>query len=303
MPLKPEPIPLLDPVQLGKHHFGDMVEWKPYHAPCHFKFHINRIEDYREHLHFPLPPHRKTVFDFIFLTAGTSTRCKGLNEYSFSKNTFFFLPPYQITTHEAMSADATGFYCHFESETLTTLFSEKILKQFTFLQFIGNPVVTINNELSAWVIQILERTAKEYENNQSIRIEMAGTYLLTLFLEIKPFAEQSEKIIANQSFRITQQYKNALTQFIYEKQKVADYADLLAVSPNHLNKCIKSVTGKSAQDLLNEMILLEVKTLLRQTDLSISEIAFKIGKEDPSDFSKFFKMKTGLTPSEYRIKD
>jgi AraC-like DNA-binding protein len=301
--LKTERIPLLNPTELGKHHFGDMAEWKPYHAPFHFKFHINRIEDYREHLQFPLPPHRKTVFDFIFLTHGTSTRSKGLNTYTFPKNTFFFLPPYQITTHETMSADAKGFYCHFDPEILTTRFGEKILNEFAFLQFISNPVVKINDELSIWITQILKRFEREYENSECMRLEIVSAYLVALFQELKPFTEQTEKIIENSAFRITQQYKNALTQFIYEKQRVSDYADFLAVSPNHLNKCIKSVTGKSAQDLLNEMILLEVKTLLKQTDLSISEIAFKIGKEDPSDFSKFFRTKTGLTPTEYRTKD
>ena len=177
------------------------------------------------------------------------------------------------------------------------------MNEFSFLQFISNPIVTIDDGLAKWISSILERLWKEYERNQSIRLEIAGAYLFALFLELKPFAEQKEKIIENSAFRITQQYKNALTQFIYQKQRVADYADLLAVSPNHLNKCIKAATGKSAQDLLNEMILLEVKTLLKQTDLSISEIAFKVGKEDPSDFSKFFRTKTGCTPSEYRIRD
>jgi AraC-like DNA-binding protein len=301
--LKTEHVPLLNPSELGKHHFGDMVEWKPYLAPFHFKFHINRIEDYKEHLKFPLPPHRKTVLDLIFLSEGSTTRSKGLNTYTFSKNSFFFLPPYQITTHERMSTDAKGFYCHFDPEILITRFGEKVLNEFSFVQFISNPIVKINDELSKWVGDILERLWKEYEKNQSIRLEIASAYLFALFLEIKPFTENTEKIIENSAFRITQQYKNALTQFIYQKQRVSDYADLLAVSPNHLNKCIKSVTGKSAQDLLNEMILLEVKTLLKQTDLSISEIAFKVGREDPSDFSKFFRTKTGFTPSEYRIRD
>jgi AraC family transcriptional activator of pobA len=45
---------------------------------------------------------------------------------------------------------------------------------------------------------------------------------------------------------------------------------------------------------------MEAKALLRQTSLSVSEIAFKIGKEDPSDFARFFKSKSGLTPSQYR---
>ena len=84
---------------------------------------------------------------------------------------------------------------------------------------------------------------------------------------------------------------------------MAEYAGLLNVSPNHLNKCVKSTTGKSAQDLLSEMVLLEAKVLLRQTSLSVNEIAFRIGKEDSSDFIRFFKSKTNLTPTEYRKTD
>ena len=75
---------------------------------------------------------------------------------------------------------------------------------------------------------------------------------------------------------------------------------MLAVSPNHLNKCVKAATGKSAQELLSEMVLLEARVLLRQTSLTVNEIAWKIGKEDPSDFIRFFKSKTGQTPTEYR---
>jgi AraC family transcriptional regulator, transcriptional activator of pobA len=48
------------------------------------------------------------------------------------------------------------------------------------------------------------------------------------------------------------------------------------------------------------MRILESKVLLKQTDKSISEIADAIGKEDPSDFSRFFKLKTGQTPNQYR---
>ena len=58
--------------------------------------------------------------------------------------------------------------------------------------------------------------------------------------------------------------------------------------------------GKSAHDVLKEMLLLEAKVLLKQTNLTISEIAYKIGKNEISDFARFFKSQTKMTPSEYR---
>lgn len=110
-------------------------------------FHFNRIEDTREHLKFPLPPHRKIVFDFVFLSQGSSIRSNGLDRYDFAANTFFFLPAYQISTHEFYSKDASGFYCHFDTEILIqNLVQPAFLQQFSFLQFIGNPLVKIDEQ-------------------------------------------------------------------------------------------------------------------------------------------------------------
>jgi AraC family transcriptional activator of pobA len=75
---------------------------------------------------------------------------------------------------------------------------------------------------------------------------------------------------------------------------------LLNVTPNHLNKSVKSSTGKSATKWIEETILLEAKYLLFQTTLSVSEIAMQVGHEDHSYFSRFFKKHEGLTPVQYR---
>lgn len=300
-----EPIPVLDPIELYKHHFGDVTEWKPFQASFFTKFHINKIEDYRGHIKFPLLPHRKTVFDFIFLTRGLTTRTKGLNNYTITENTFFFLPAFQITTQEFMHNETTGYYCHFAPEILNFAFMQpKVINEFSFLQFLGNPIVKPDTKVVASLLNILKRIEEEYNANQAVKLDIVSAYLFTLFVELKQFTEPYEKIASqNSASRITQQYKNALMQFIYEKQSVKAYAEMLCITTNHLNKCVKSVTGKSSHDLLDEMILLEVKAMLKQTNLSISEIAFKIGKEDPSDFTKFFKVKTGITPTEYRKQD
>jgi AraC-like DNA-binding protein len=263
-------------------------------------FHFNRIEDTKEHIKFPLPPHRKTVFDFVFLTTGTSIRSKGLDRYEFSANTFFFLPSLQISSHEFYSADATGFYCHFDPEILTRdLLQPGFLHRFPFLQFIGNPLVQVNEQTMDVLLPVMKRLEKEHSLEKP-NYTLVSAYLSTLLLELQPFSSVGERVKENAAFRITQQYKDALTQHIYEKQSVSEYADMLAVTPDYLNKCVKATTGKPALELLLDMVLMEAKALLRQTSLSISEIAFKIGKEDPSDFTRFFKTKTGYTPSQYR---
>lgn len=276
-----------------------------YLTPAHEVFHINRVEDYIRLVKFPtqtdVQPFRLTVFNFMFLSKGTSSRSKGLIDYEFGEDTFFFLPAYEITTHKFISQDAEGFYCHFNLDILTSDYKLKdLLADFSFLNFNCHPLVGISGEMKEVVIPLLRRLETEYRKGEKCRNEVLRAYLMALFVELKPFVKATSSSSQSSAYQITEQYKKALSQFIYEKQKVNDYADMLAVSPNHLNKCVKSITGQSAHDLLSEMILLEAKVLLKQTNLSISEIAYQVGRSELSDFTRFFKSKAGLNPGEYR---
>jgi len=301
--MKKEPIPLFRPHEAERHlNIDEHTQWESVFKKYHSQFfHINRIEDYRPFIKLAATPFRHTVHDFFFLTNGQSKRSKGLDNYDFGRNTFFFVPANQITAHEYISEDATGYFCYFNPEIFNNRFSQKdALNEFSFLSFSGCPVVQIEDEhVVAAIINILERLLSEY-GNKNISPNLFSSYLLALFFEIKRYARQDEKIKEDAATRIAQQYKNLLIRNIYEKNRIADYASMLNVSVNHLNKCIKTATSKSAQELLIEMMLMEAKALLKQTDLTVNEIAWKLRKEDPSDFAKFFKAKAGLTPTEYR---
>ncbi len=296
-------IPTLDPFDFREAFFESSEQAKALLPPSNY-FYISRVENFKDSMKLPLLPHRKTVHDFMFLTRGHTARSKGLDNYPFGPNTFFFLPAYQITTHDLMTPDAAGFYCHFDTEVLRKNFVQHdITAHFSFLQLIGTPIIHVDEAGANKVLSLLTTIETEYRSQQPDRYDLIQMHLLTLFVLLRRYADASEKGIANSALRITQQYKNALSQHIYDKHLVIDYAELLAVSPNHLNKCVKAVTGKSAHDLLDEMVLLEAKVFLKQSQLTISEIAYKVSKQDPSDFGRFFKSKTNLTPTEYRQMD
>ena len=293
-------IPIWELNEMSDHHFGKAYQ-QLFSSASHHLFHINKIEDYIDKIHFPLPPHRKQVYDFLFITKGMTLRSKALNPYEVRENTFFFLPAYQITNHDYMREDTEGYFCHFNLDVFTNhLPQHNILRDFPFLQFIGNPIVEIDGATTALLMPIFRRLESEYKKESAANLDIVTVYLLALFTELKRFYTPSVSVKKNTALMIAQNFKDALSRHIYEKQKVAEYADMLAVSPNHLNKCVKITTGQSAQDLLNEMILLEAKVLLKQTDMQISEIAYKLSQQNHSDFSRFFKSKTGLTPKEYK---
>jgi AraC-like DNA-binding protein len=83
---------------------------------------------------------------------------------------------------------------------------------------------------------------------------------------------------------------------------VGEYAQALHVTPNHLNKAVKGVTGKSPSRWIDETLVLEAKVLLHQTDLSVGEVAAALGLFDASYFSRLFKKYAGVTPVAFRKK-
>lgn len=93
-------------------------------------------------------------------------------------------------------------------------------------------------------------------------------------------------------------------QLVFKRDKtplnVSDYAGILKVTPNYLNKTVKSHTHRTAIDWIEIARINMAKQLLRNRSYSIAEIAEKTGLVDQSYFSRFFKKKTGITPSEYR---
>jgi AraC-like DNA-binding protein len=102
---------------------------------------------------------------------------------------------------------------------------------------------------------------------------------------------------------LTSQFNALLSRNFVPQRNLAEYAALLGVSANHLNKCVKNTLGKTATDLLDEYLLLEIKVLLRQSDLSFGQIAEQLAFSDLTHLGRFFKKKTDQTLTEFRRLD
>jgi AraC family transcriptional activator of pobA len=91
-----------------------------------------------------------------------------------------------------------------------------------------------------------------------------------------------------------------VNQHYVEKRLPKEYAAMLYVTPNYLNALCRDLLGKSAGQLIRDRILLEAKRLLVNTDISISEIAYRLNFKDNSYFTKFFKKYSGVTPEDFK---
>jgi AraC-like DNA-binding protein len=285
---------------MNMHHFGQ-DEVPPDIENSNPRFYVCRLKETVDKIKFPLPPHRKPMYDFLYITKGSTIRGKALNKYEVGPNEFFFLPAYQITEHTYVSPDLDGYYCHFSLDIFAEwIKQEQLLRKFYFLKFVGIPIVPISEKGRPRILDLLKCMEVLSNEDSNEKFDLGAAYLLALFTEVLHNEKGKEPKPNDTSQRILESYKNALSKHIYDHHLVSQYAEMLHITPNHLNKCVKKGMGISAQELLNRMILLEAKVLLKQTDKPISDIAYQLGKKNHSDFSRFFKSKTGITPKEYR---
>ncbi len=111
----------------------------------------------------------------------------------------------------------------------------------------------------------------------------AATRILSLFIEL-----------------LERQFPIENTTQTLQLRTARDFADTLKVHVNHLNKVLKESTGKTTTEIISSRINQEAKILLKQTDWTISEVAYALGFEEVAHFSNFFKRHTTVSPAAFR---
>lgn len=123
-----------------------------------------------------------------------------------------------------------------------------------------------------------------------------------LFCEIARLAELQAKntvVVPSRKRDILTNFYLLLKASFRQEHMVQYYANQLKITPKHLSVITKELTGKSAIELIQDILVEEAKLLLRQ-GLSIGEIASKLHFSDQSFFGKFFKRNVGISPKEFR---
>jgi AraC-like DNA-binding protein len=95
-------------------------------------------------------------------------------------------------------------------------------------------------------------------------------------------------------------FKSLLHENLNDKKNPSQYADMLCITPQYLNKVVKKVTGFTASYWIQHEIILEAKRLLFYTNKSVKEIAFQLGYEDHAYFTRLFSKVCSMSPTQFR---
>jgi AraC-like DNA-binding protein len=104
----------------------------------------------------------------------------------------------------------------------------------------------------------------------------------------------------NRKEELTTNFLNLLSEHFKNEKRVQHYAKELFVTSRHLSQVVKQVTGKTAGEIIDEMLINEAKVLLSSHVMNVSQVAEELRFSDQSFFGKFFKKYTGVSPSVYR---
>ncbi len=274
--------------------------------PMHLLFKSNsdhffclKIEEMMQ-LRYTVPPSKHSCFTLLFITSGSHIMKIGSEEYRTYANEFIVVPAGQIFSIEHINSNHRGIICQFHPDILIGKYGNReMLNDFDFLKISGNPKITISDNDVIFILNLLNRLQSEYLESEVANLNIVQSYLMALFSEMNKNAVKTSKS-GTAAEILSAKFKELIYANIKTHHQVNYYASLLNVTPNHLNKSVKSTTGKSAAKWIEETILLEAKYLLFQTTLSVSEIALQVGHEDHSYFSRFFKKREGLSPVQYR---
>lgn len=260
-----------------------------------------RIEDISERVFKPILPSREESHTLIFVTGGSYKTKIGFQEHTVKPDHIVIYQAGAVFSTEQINNKVKGFTCHFHPGILIGKFGNRaLISNFEFLNVGNHPVIEVTENSKQATLNLFERLHTEFKSSKRPNPTIVHSYLYALLAELQLLFGQNNLLNRSASFQITSQFRKLAHQHVKKNLKVADFAQMMNMSPNHLNKSVKSITSKSASEINDEIKLIEIKFLLYQSGLSISEISYEMGYLDASYFTRFFKKRTKISPTEFR---
>lgn len=247
----------------------------------------------------------KTHYFRISLTRkGRATFDIGLEKYNTFRNSILFGIPGQIFSLHHFSTDFLAYYMLFTEKFVSEfMLKHNRTQQFPFLSYSGLQCFQLDDRTADEIENIIFKINNEVKQHKPYGSEMIRLYIQEIILHANRNygkALLSSKNIPNSNEALYNEFLKSVSQHFLIKRKVSDYAEILHVSADHLNRAIKSCSAKTAHEHIDEMLLIEAKAYLLHTSLTIAEIAYKLNFSDPSHFNRFFKKYCELTPANFR---
>ena len=227
----------------------------------------------------------------------------GANYTRLKPNDLVMIPENMIYK-SILSQNCVGFCICFKTEFMQPLFNGKPLETiFPYFDLKAEHIIHVKQDQSAIIQHAFRDIIKEYFGFSSEKYFLLRNYTYILLLRIREIYQPHPQEIYKeftQSMKLANRFKHLLDKHFGEMRSVKQYASHLNITPKHLSDVVKKTFGMSPRQMINETLLREAKVLLGSTDLTVSEIAYKLQFHDHSHFSHFIMQHMGRPPHKLR---
>lgn len=262
-----------------------------------------------------LPAHEASIIkDFYSIALKRNFNAKikyGQQDFDFNEGIMFFMSPGQVLRIEVEKdtvSQQSGWMLLVHPDFLWNTHLAKKIKQYEYFDYSVNEALFLSEKEEAIIAGIMEHIQQEYQSNIdhfSQDVIIAQLELLLTYSERFYHRQFITRKITNH--KILNRLEEILTTYFNDDSLIKKglptvqyIAEALNISPGYLGGMLKTLTGQSTQQHIHEKLIEKAKEKLSTTDLSVSEIAYELGFEHPQSFSKLFKTKTNLSPSDFK---
>ncbi len=246
--------------------------------------------------------HKISFYVIVLITHENGIHCINYTDYSYKKGTVFTLRKNNI--HKFYKTNAKGKFLVF-TEDFIIQYSDKgeTLKLFQlFNEMLGSPKLQLNSNDFVEIENLVGQISKEYSDLKSTySIEIIRCLMQVLILKLFRIKSKNNHNLKGKKYHLKFiSLQELIEKECFESKKVSYYAHKIGVTTKTLNNITQSVIGRSAKSFIDEIVILQIKRLLINSQLSFTEIAYQAGFDTPTNFFKYFRKKTGLSPKQFK---
>ena len=240
--------------------------------------------------------HRHSYFEiFLFKKGDGGSQVIDFVDYSIQSKHLYIVAPNQVHLMQRKPSE-DGLVIQFSKSFLQSSIAPFQLDWLYKLR--NTPVTSLSDKEFSILYQAFSILKQlQYSNNGYKRqqVRHAFAYIIFQILELLPFHITTEK-----DDNIAYSFIDLAEKNFKEQRKINLYAQQLGTSVNALNKKIKARFGKTALEIIHEMLIIEIKRILKIEQLSNKEISFQLNFDSQSSYSRFVRKHTGYAPSDLR---
>ncbi len=240
-------------------------------------------------------------YSIYWIQEGSGIYNIDFEQYTFTDNVLFFLSPGQVFTVDSEQIKTAykltfkrDFYC------IQTHDAEVACNGILFNNIYETPFVKPCEKDTKKLNYILENLIEEFQQNETAQYDMLQAYLKQFIINSVRIKKENHVLKEDTETRLFKDFSLLVEQNFKTMHTVTDYATRLGLSPKSITKHFQKLGAKTPSEFIKNRILLEAKRLLIYTDKTVKEIAFELGFNDPSYFTRFFTKAISKSPLQFK---